>query len=72
MCFGRVATKLNFVHYEGIAKSVGAYGDLVDKKSELGSKLKKFLEHQGPGILNIKTEPSPSPLTQHILNTKEY
>ena len=67
-----VATNLNFVNYENIAKSVGAYGDLIEKKSELGVKLKKFLDHKGPGILNIKTEPSPSPLTQHILNTKEY
>ena len=44
----------------------------TEKKSELEIKLKKFLAHKGPGILNIKTEPSPSPLTQHILNTKEY
>ena len=44
----------------------------IEKKSELGTKLKKFLYHKGPVILNIKTEPSPSPLTQHILDTKEY
>ena len=67
-----VATTLNFVHYEDIAKSVGAYGDLVEKKSDLPTKIQKFLNHNGPGILNIKTEPSPSPLTQYIMNTKEY
>ena len=67
-----VATNLNFVNYENIAKSVGAYGDLVESKAELPSKLQKFLDHEGPGILNIRTEPSPSPLTEYIMNTKEY
>ena len=67
-----VATNLNFVNYENIAKATGAYGDLIEKKSELNSKLSKFLAHKGPGILNIKTNPSPSPLTQYIMDNKEY
>ena len=72
--FGRsVATELQSgTRYDLIAEALGAHGEYVENAAEIGPALKRAFGSGRPSVVNVRTSPSPSPLTRWVLNTKQY
>ena len=69
--YGRtVATELLPSRYDKVAEGLGAQSEHVERADELGGALERTLSADGPALLNVRTQPSPSPLTEHILKVK--
>ena len=72
--FGQsIATELlPNTRYDLIAKALGAHGEFVQDLSELAPALERAYASTKPSVINVKTIPSPSPLTKWVLETKQY
>jgi acetolactate synthase-1/2/3 large subunit len=72
--FGKsVATELlPDTRYDLVAKALGAHGEFVETLSELEPALKRAFSSNKPAVVNVRTMPSPSPLTKWVLDTKLY
>ncbi|MDI6797247.1 MAG: thiamine pyrophosphate-binding protein [Desulfatibacillaceae bacterium] len=61
ICYGcdrLIGSELGVIHYEGVAKALGAHGELVEKDSELVPALKRALESGRPACVNVLTDPT--------------
>ena len=72
--FGQsIATELlPNTRYDLIAQALGAHGEFVQDSSQLAPALKRAFASTKPSVINVKTTPSPSPLTKWVLDTKQY
>ncbi len=72
--FGRsVATELSpGTRYDLVAEALGARGEYVEEASGVGPALRRALDSDLPSVVNVRTSPSPSPLTRWVLDTKQY
>lgn len=72
--FGKsVATELlPDTRYDLVAKALGAHGEFVETLPELEPALKRAFSSNKPAVVNVRTMPSPSPLTKWVLDTKLY
>ena len=69
--YGRVvATELRPSRYDRLAEALGAHGEYVERAEELAPALERALAASGPAVVQVKTVPSPSPLTERILEAK--
>ena len=69
--FGKaVATELLPTRYDKIAEAMGAHGEYVERADLLPGALDRALSSDRPAVVNVKTQPSPSPLTEWVLRTK--
>lgn len=69
--YGRtVATELLPVRYDRVAEALGAHGEYVEEASQLQGAIERALTSGGPSVVNVRTVPSPSPLTEYIIDLK--
>ena len=69
--FGKaVATELLPTRYDKIAEAMGAHGEYVERADQLPGALERALSSNKPAVVNVKTQPSASPLTEWVLRTK--
>ena len=65
-----MATELLPTRYDKIAEAMGAHGEYVERADLLPGALDRALSSDRPAVVNVKTKPSPSPLTEWVLRTK--
>ena len=65
-----VATQLLPTRYDKLAEALGAHGEYVESADQLDGALRRALSSEGPAVVNVRTMPSPSPLTDWIVETK--
>jgi acetolactate synthase-1/2/3 large subunit len=72
--FGRsIATELTpGTRYDLVAEALGARGEYVEEAGDVGPALRRALDSDIPSVVNVRTSPSPSPLTRWVLDTKQY
>ena len=72
--FGRsIATELRpGTRYDLVAEALGARGEYVEEAGDVGPALRRALDSDIPSVVNVRTSPSPSPLTRWVLDTKQY
>ena len=72
--FGRaVATELRpETRYDLVSEALGGRGEHVTDPAGVGPALRRALESDRPTVINVRTSPSPSPLTRWVLDTKQY
>ncbi len=72
--FGRaIATELRpGTRYDLVAEALGARGEYVEEAGDVGPALRRALDSDIPSVINVRTSPSPSPLTRWVLDTKQY
>ncbi len=69
--FGKiVATTMLPTRFDTIAEGIGAHGELVETHDQLLPALKRAFAAGKPAVVNVMIEPSPSPLTEWIIETK--
>ena len=69
--FGKtVATTMLPTRFDTIAEGIGAHGELVETRDQLLPALKRAFAAGKPAVVNVMIEPSPSPLTEWIIETK--
>ena len=69
--YGRVvATELGPSRYDKLAEALGAHGEYVEWADDLAPALERAFASSGPAVVQVKTVPSPSPLTERILEAK--
>ena len=69
--FGKiVATTMLPTRFDTIAEGIGAHGELVETRDQLLPALKRAFAAAKPAVVNVMIEPSPSPLTEWIIETK--
>ena len=69
--FGKVvATTMLPTRFDIIAEGIGAHGELVETHDQLLPALKRAFSAGKPAVVNVMIEPSPSPLTEWIIETK--
>ena len=69
--YGRaVATELLPARYDKVAEALGAHGEYVEEGRQLSPALKRAFASGKPAVVNVKTVPSPSPLTEYIIRVK--
>jgi acetolactate synthase-1/2/3 large subunit len=69
--YGRaVATELLPVRYDKVAEALGAHGEYVTEGRQLSPALQRAFASGKPAVVNVKTAPSPSPLTEYIIRVK--
>ena len=69
--FGKVvATTMLPTRFDMIAEGIGAHGELVETHDQLLPALKRAFASGKPAVVNVMIEPSPSPLTEWIIETK--
>lgn len=69
--FGKVvATTMLPTRFDTIAEGMGAHGELVTSPDQLLPALERAFTAGKPAIVNVMIEPSPSPLTEWIIETK--
>ena len=69
--FGRsVATELLPTRYDLLAQSLGAHGELVEDTAQIPSALQRAFGASVPAVVNVRTTPSPSPLTEFAIRSK--
>ena len=56
--------------FDVIAEGIGAHGELVETRDQLLPALKRAFSAGKPAVVNVMIEPSPSPLTEWIIETK--
>lgn len=65
-----VATELLPTRYDRVAEALGAHGELVEEADALPGALERAFASKRPAVLNVRTAPSPSPLTQYAMRVK--
>ena len=65
-----VATELLPSRYDKIAEALGAHGEYVEEAHQLPGALERALASDKPALVNVRTQPSPSPLTEYIMERK--
>ena len=65
-----VATELLPSRYDKMAEALGAHGEYVEEAHQLPGALERALAADKPALVNVCTEPSPSPLTEYIMERK--
>ncbi len=69
--YGRAAaTELEPVRYDKMAEALGAHGEYVKEAGQLPSALERAFSSGKPAVVNIKTGPEASPLTEYIIRLK--
>lgn len=70
--FGKtVATELlPNTRYDKVAEALGAHGEYVESAAEIPGALERAFASGKPAVVNVRTEPSPSPLTEWIIQQK--
>lgn len=69
--FGKaVATTMLPTRFDRIAEAMGAHGELVTGPDEMRPALERAFDADGPAVVNVMIEPSPSPLTEWIIERK--
>lgn len=69
--FGKtVATTMLPTRFDVISEGIGAHGEHVTTRDELLPALKRAFATGKPAVVNVMIEPSPSPLTEWIIETK--
>ena len=69
--YGRVvATELLPTRYDQMAIALGAHGEYVETAAELPAALERALGAGRPALVNVRTEASPSPITEYIMERK--
>ena len=69
--YGRaVATELLPTRYDRMAEALGAHGEYVEEAADLRPALQRALSADRPAVVNVRTSPSPSPLTEWIIGVK--
>ncbi len=69
--FGKaVATTMLPTRFDMIAKGIGAHGELVETRAQLLPALERAFAVGKPAVVNVMIEPSPSPLTEWIIEAK--
>ena len=69
--YGRkVATELLPTRYDKVAEALGAHGEYVEDPAQLSGALERALASDRPSLVNIRTTPAPSPLTDWAIKIK--
>ena len=69
--YGRaVATELLPTRYNRVAEALGAQGEYVEDAAQLHAALEGSLTNRRPSVVNVRITPSPSPLTEYIMQIK--
>ena len=69
--YGRtVATELLPTRYDKMAEALGAHGEYVEKAEQLPSALERAFASGKPALVNVRTTPAPSPLTEWAIKIK--
>ena len=69
--FGKsVATELLPTRYEKLAVALGAHAEYVEEAGQLPGALERALNSGKPSLVNVRIQPSPSPLTESIIEQK--
>ncbi len=69
--FGKaVATTLLPTRFDVIAEGMGAHGEHVQSPNQLRPALQRSFRSGKPTVVNVMIDPSPSPLTEWIIETK--
>ena len=69
--YGRaVATELLPSRYDKVAEALGAQGEYVEDAAQLPAALEGALTDPRPSVVNVRITPSPSPLTEYIIQRK--
>ncbi len=69
--FGKtIATELLPTRYDKLAEALGAHGEYVEEAGELPGALERALNSGRPSLVNVRIQPSPSPLTEYVIEQK--
>ena len=69
--FGKsVATELLPSRYDKMAEALGAHGEYVEEADQLPGALERAFASGKPALVNVRIKPSPSPLTEYIIEQK--
>ena len=69
--YGRtVATEFLPTRYDKMAEALGAHGEYVEKAEQLPSALERAFASGKPALVNVRTTPAPSPLTEWAIKIK--
>ena len=69
--FGKtIATELLPTRYDKLAEALGAHGEYVETAEQLPGALERALNSGRPSLVNVRTQPSPSPLTEYVIEQK--
>ena len=69
--FGKpVATTMLPTRFDTIAEAMGAHGELVTGPDEMRPALERAFDANAPAVVNVMIQPSPSPLTEWIIERK--
>ena len=66
-----VSTKLLPTRYDQVAEALGAHGEYVESADQIPAALERAFASGRPALVNVMIEPSPSPLTEWIIEQKE-
>ncbi len=66
-----VATELLPTRYDKVAEALGAHGEYVESADQIPAALDRAFASGKPALVNVMIEPSPSPLTEWIIEQKE-
>ena len=65
-----VATELLPTRYDKMAEALGAVGEYVEESHQLPGALERAFTSGRPALVNVRTKPSPSPITDWIIEAK--
>lgn len=69
--YGRInATSLRDMDYHKILEAAGAYSQLVTDQQTYASVLSKAMSNPAPAFIEIKSLPTPSPITQGLIDMR--
>lgn len=69
--FGKtIATELLPTRYDKLAEALGAHGEYVEEADQLLGALERALNADKPALVNVRIQPSPSPLTEYVIEQK--
>ena len=66
----KVATELLPSRYDKVAEALGAHGEYVEDAQQLPGALERAFASGKPAVVNVRTTPAPSPLTEWAIKTK--
>ena len=69
--FGKsVATELLPSRYDKMAEALGAHGEYVEEADQLLPAFERAFASGKPALVNVRIKPTPSPLTEYIIEQK--
>ena len=66
----KVATELFPTRYDKVAEALGAHGEYVEEEAQLAPALQRAFSSGKPAVVNVRTRPDPSTLTEYIIEQK--